>query len=279
MLENDIAILMATYNGEKYLREQIDSLLNQTCQDWHLYIHDDGSTDNTLTIIKEYASQHPNIIILDYPCQHGAKNNFLSMIGKADASYYMFCDQDDCWFPQKIEKELSAMKQMEQSHPGQPLIVFSDLSVTDSQLKVTKASMWADTRIRPELLSSFAVGGVHEYITGCTMLFNQQAKDVVILPAEKASMHDTWLTLCVLKAGGTVKAVFEPLVYYRQHEENAIGASSRAHRSMFYKLRNVKSTFAHDYAHWQMLRTLHYGSFFKYLYYKYLYRRLYTSKK
>jgi glycosyltransferase involved in cell wall biosynthesis len=96
-----IAILMATYNGEKYLGEQIDSLLAQTNMDWQLYIHDDGSTDNTQAILQEYAQKHSNIHILEYESQRGAMKNFLSLLQRVEADYYMFCDQDDVWLKQK----------------------------------------------------------------------------------------------------------------------------------------------------------------------------------
>ena len=100
---NRIAILMATYNGAKYLREQIDSLLAQTCQDWHLFIHDDGSSDDTMSIVNQYIETHPDkITILDYPSQGGACKNFLSMLEQVDSSYYTFCDQDDVWLPSWI---------------------------------------------------------------------------------------------------------------------------------------------------------------------------------
>lgn len=85
-----IAILLATYNGEKYLREQLDSLYQQTFTNWNIYIHDDGSTDHTSDILNEFAEKHDNFIILDYPSQHGAKDNFLSMLQAVDADYYFF---------------------------------------------------------------------------------------------------------------------------------------------------------------------------------------------
>ena len=103
MTNNSIAILMATYNGETYLKEQIDSLLAQTCQDWHLYVHDDGSKDGTVAIVKGYAEQYPEkVTLLDYPPQGGPCKNFLSMMEKVEAPYYMFCDQDDVWMPEKL---------------------------------------------------------------------------------------------------------------------------------------------------------------------------------
>ena len=137
MLENDIAILMATYNGEKYLREQIDSLLNQTCQDWHLYVHDDGSKDGTVNIVKSYAERYPDkVTLLDYPPQGGACRNFLSLLEKAEARYYMFCDQDDVWLPEKIALSLEEMKRQEALHLQKPVVIHTDLHIVDDKLTV-----------------------------------------------------------------------------------------------------------------------------------------------
>jgi rhamnosyltransferase len=102
-----IAILLATYNGGQYLMEQLDSLLQQTCQEWTLYIHDDGSTDNTYDILREYSQKHSNIYVLEYESQRGAMGNFLSLLQRVEADYYMFCDQDDVWLKQKVIKEFA----------------------------------------------------------------------------------------------------------------------------------------------------------------------------
>lgn len=110
---NTIAILMATYNGEKYLGEQIESILAQTYKDWHLYIHDDGSKDNTVTILKEFVAKHSQqITLLEYSSQGGACRNFLSMLERVDAPYYMFSDQDDVWLNEKIEIEYKKIKEL-----------------------------------------------------------------------------------------------------------------------------------------------------------------------
>ena len=127
-----IAILMATYNGEKYLGEQIDSLLAQTYKDWHLYIHDDGSTDNTNAILQEYAQKHSNIHVLEYESQRGAMRNFLSLLQRVEADYYMFCDQDDVWLKEKVELSFEEMKRQEAACQGKPIIVYTDLYVTDA---------------------------------------------------------------------------------------------------------------------------------------------------
>ena len=119
MQKLSLAILMATYNGEEFIREQINSILNQTYKNWKLIIHDDGSTDNTVDIIKEYTKKYPNKIILiedNIKC-NGAKENFSHLIKIAyknfNFDYILFSDQDDIWLPNKIEVSLSKIQEME----------------------------------------------------------------------------------------------------------------------------------------------------------------------
>ena len=109
-----LAILLATYNGEKFLPEQMDSLFSQTYADFVIYAHDDGSTDQTVGILRQYEKKYPEkLVILEYEPQGGAKNNFYSLMQRIDADYYMFCDQDDVWHPEKIEKTLKKILELE----------------------------------------------------------------------------------------------------------------------------------------------------------------------
>ena len=205
MTNNNIAILMASYNGETYLKEQIDSLLAQTCRDWHLYVHDDGSKDGTVAIVKEYAEQYPEkVTLLDYPPQGGPCKNFLSMMDKVEAPYYMFCDQDDVWMPEKIALSIQEMKRLEDAHPQKPIVVFTDLHVVDEHLNITYDSMWRYTGIHPQYIKTFEDTGGHTSIaTGCTMLFNKLSKTCCHYSFEKAIMHDCWVCLCTLRRGAS----------------------------------------------------------------------------
>ena len=280
MKQKTTAILLATYNGEKFLREQLDSLLQQTYSDWTLYIHDDGSTDSTKEIIKEYEQKYENITMLRYPSQKGAKNNFMSLLERVEANYYLFCDQDDVWRKDKVEKEMARMMVLEKDFPGKPVLVFSDLYVVDINLNITESSMWEKNNICPELLTNFIEGGAFEFVTGCTMLFNKEARNTINFERiEMATMHDAWITLCVLKSEGILSPVHEQLIYYRQHGSNTLGSSDWTEHGVVYKLLNIPTIIKRNYIHWKMLKALEYGSFFKYLKYKYLYRkRFYESE-
>lgn len=273
MKSKEIAILLATYNGGKFLKEQIDSLYAQSRKDWTLYIHDDGSTDNTPDIIKKYAQEHDNVVILDYPSQHGAKDNFFSMVDAVDASYYFFCDQDDKWLDNKIKTEMARMEQLERMNPESPIMVFSDVFVADEKLNIINRSLWKMSGAHIDFLATFEECGATPFVTGCTMLINRKAKETIIHPTDKATMHDAWITLCTLKAGGIISAVREPLLYYRQHGKNSLGASDESKRDWKYKLRNIKRIIKCDIAHWQMLKALGYGSIFKHIRYKFIYKK------
>ncbi|MDD4782006.1 MAG: glycosyltransferase, partial [Tissierellia bacterium] len=128
-----IDILLASYNGEKYIGEQIESILNQTYQDWFLYIKDDCSIDNTLDIALEYERKYIDkikVIKSDIP-SGSAKNNFFSMLPYSQNDYIMTCDQDDIWLPNKIELTFNKMKDVEKENSNIPILIHTDLKVVD----------------------------------------------------------------------------------------------------------------------------------------------------
>jgi len=267
-----IAILLATYNGEEYVAEQICSLLSQTMQGWTLYVHDDGSTDNTRQVLEELASEHQEIKILDYPSQGGAKNNFFSLVERVDADYYYFCDQDDCWLPEKMQKTMSRMLELETLNPGKPIVVHSDLYVADQNLNVIKDSFLKYSGIHPEYLNTLSEAGVSGLVTGCTMCFNAKAKSTIRRPYDKALMHDEWISLSVLKVGGIVSLIDEPLILYRQHFNNAVGAKDRNKLTIMSRLTHLYSFLKQHFRHYSMLKALGYGSYPKFIYNKMLYK-------
>ena len=276
-MNQHIAILMATYNGGSFLSEQIDSLLGQSYKDWHLYVHDDGSTDDTVTIVRRYMQEHPDkMTLLDYPSQGGACKNFLSMLGKVDAPYYMFCDQDDVWLPNKIELSIEMMKQLEAEHPDKPIVVHTDLKIVDEHLHGIFDSMYEYTGKYPQYIRTFNDTGGHTSIaTGCTMLFNRLAEKGCSPMTEKAIMHDCWLCLCTLKQKGVVYGIQDKTVLYRQHGDNCMGAgkTKAADVNILFRIRHFKKVYEQNRKYYAMLHAIGYGSIFKYLYYKIMYKR------
>lgn len=276
MNNNAIAILMATYNGEAFLSEQIESILAQTFQDWHLYIHDDGSTDNTLTIVREFVNQHPDkISLLDYPPQGGACQNFLSLMDRIESSYYMFCDQDDVWLPEKVELSFKEMQKLEQTYLGKAIVVCTDLYVSDAHLNIIHPSRWRFSAMYPPYIKTFDDCAPCAGVTGCTMLFNQAAKECCVYPVSPYAIHDNWLTLCVLKQKGILSGIDKPLMHYRQHGDNCMGAGAKdaTKIGIIYRVTNIRRILHRHIVQYKALQALGYGSVFKYIKQVLKYRR------
>ncbi len=247
-----IAILLATYNGEKHLEEQLNSLFRQSCQDFHLYIRDDGSTDNTMEILEQFTRKIPErITLIDDAQKHrGAALSFMYMLEQVESAYYMFCDQDDVWMDFKIEKTFARMQELEAANAtsaetrttvavaadavNKPLLVATDLEVVDENLQRIKESFNADLKIdvfkkHPNLIC------VRHVVTGCTMMFNEAAKKVSLPMSSLATMHDEWVALCVHFKGGSISILEEATIRYRQHSSNTLGAS-QASRSIWSRI-------------------------------------------
>lgn len=222
------AILMAVYNGERYIEEQLESILAQTNGNWELFIHDDGSTDCSLQIASRYVKQDPyRIHIVEGPPCGGAKENFLFLMRQINAPYVMFCDQDDVWLPEKIKLTFQKMREQEfRFGADTPLMVFSDLTVVDSKMHPIAERMSVYQKLDPRriLCKDLMIQNV---ITGCTVMVNRallkkalQAKDT-----DTVIMHDWWCAL-VASYFGKIAYLDSSLVLYRQHEDNSVGAKN-----------------------------------------------------
>jgi glycosyltransferase involved in cell wall biosynthesis len=223
-----IDIILATYNGEKYLSEQIDSIVSQTYCEWRLLIHDDGSLDQTIDIIKEYQRNYPaKILFVDDGINGlGVKDNFAHLMTLATSDYIMFCDQDDIWFNDKIEKSLDLMNRIESSvGTSVPIGVFSDLKVVGKELIPIAESMWAFISVSPKLVESIKYLAIRNCIIGCTMMINKYALRLSLPIPKEAVMHDWWVGLVILKNNGYLLPMTQPTALYRQHGLNVVGAS------------------------------------------------------
>lgn len=255
-----VAILLATYNGEKFLAEQLDSLLRQTFQEFCIYIHDDGSKDKTIDILKDYQQRFPNhIVILDYPSQNGACNNFFSLLDCVEAPYYMFCDQDDIWHKEKVEKSLNAIILEEKRTPDIPLFTYCNLRIVDEKGKVLHYDFWDTCQLYPEMYKSLA-HRVSFTIPGCTIAINHKTKEISG-DHKAALMHDGWLMIRTLAEGGKLICVNEILMDYRQHSTNTVGVECCYKKDHFWtklsKLRYLIKTHIKTY---KMLHAAGYGS-------------------
>ena len=227
MSEPLIDILMATYNGERFVGEQIESIQAQTYGNWRLLVSDDCSSDGTLDVVCRYAAEDERIRIVSEDVRYGgAKENFFALMSKTDAPYAMFCDQDDVWLPEKIEKSLTAvaLKELEIGD-NFPVALYTDMTVVDAGL-CTLADSFLDQE-RKKYLN----GDLHGFLSisgaaGCTMLFNRTLVDVVGCGNFSAAlMHDWWLAIVASSCGALIY-FDEPTVLYRQHGDNELGADS-----------------------------------------------------
>lgn len=264
-----ITILLATYNSEKYIHAQINSLLCQTYRDWRLVIRDDLSTDGTFAILQEYEEKYPDkISILDNRgVSKRAYLNFIELLKNTDSEYYMFCDHDDVWLHDKIEVSINRMNSLESSNPEKPILVHTDMRVVDQNLNIINNSFWDYTKLLPEK-TGFVDLVCCNSVNGCTILFNNKAKAFALRHVGHATMHDMLLAQTVAALGGIVSAVNMPTVLYRQHIDNVVGAHERNFEYYLKKIRNIKAVYADNLKCWHLSRQIKNYSLVYYLFVK-----------
>ena len=221
-----IDILLSTYNGEKYLEQQLQSIIEQSCADWHLIVRDDGSTDQTLCILDKFAKQDPRIsVFTDEKGNIGALRSYEELLKKSESDYVMFCDQDDVWLPEKISHTAEGMQDAESKFGVKtPLLVYSDLQVTDEKLTTVDTSFWHYAGIHPQNIVDFPTLAGKNCVTGCTTMINKTAKAVSLPFGEHALMHDHAIALSVIAHDGKLIENPHADILYRQHGSNVIGA-------------------------------------------------------
>jgi len=222
----EVDILLATYNGEKYLAEQLDSILSQTHTAWRLLIRDDDSSDSSLDIIQSYREKYPSQIILieDEEKNLGAYQNFARLLREATNNYIMFCDQDDIWLETKVADTLKAM--VDNERDATPLLVHTDLEVVDETLQTLQPSFVKKMHInvKRDKLNQLLMRNI---ATGCTMMINRPLLDLILPLPEKGVIHDWWIVL-VASIYGHIIYLDRATILYRQHGNNTIGASQES---------------------------------------------------
>lgn len=217
--------MLATFNGELFLAQQIESILAQDYEHLRLAVRDDGSSDGTLAIIRSFVERDPERVVLleDTLGNLGSTMNFLQLLLSSSADYVMLSDQDDVWLPGKVSLTLAAMKKSEQRHGREmPLLVHTDLMVVDRDLSVLAKSFWKYQKINPEhdAINRLLVQNV---VTGCTVMVNRSLLKLLRPIPDGAIMHDWWLAL-LAASFGRIGQVAAPTLFYRQHGSNAVGA-------------------------------------------------------
>ena len=234
-----IDVLLATYNGEKYIKEQIDSILNQSYKNIRLIISDDCSKDKTQEILKEYEKKDNRIELHIQEKNLGVVKNIEFLLKQVKNKYYMLSDQDDVWLPEKIEKSLETLLKNNVD------LVFGDLEVVDQDLKTMYPSfgdfMLLNKKIH-KYINSNRLNYIYNCVTGCTILAKKETIQK-ILPLPKKSkylIHDHWIGL-MTSIYGKVAYMPEKYIKYRQHGNNQVGTDKISHG--FKKLDQVRELF------------------------------------
>jgi glycosyltransferase involved in cell wall biosynthesis len=243
-----IDIILPAYNGEAFLVEQLNSLIAQSYTRWNLFTVDDGSTDGTSAILRQYTHMHPDKIhLLPHEESHsGHIRSLFALMQASSAEYLMFCDQDDVWVREKVNITLERMKQLEERFsPETPLLVFTDLALVDKNLNVISQSFWAHQKIDPDLSQHWKKLIAQNVVTGCTMMLNRRAKETAMSMMEYLRHelvthvidHDRCIAISIAKSGH-LGYVAVPTVCYRQHDANLTGALQYGVRYVFSKIKD-----------------------------------------
>jgi len=234
----NVAILLAVYNGEKYLHQQLDSIVNQSYKDWKLYIRDDGSLDDSLLIINKFIADYPDKLKLvdDNLKNLGSCNNFFQILKNVDADYYMFADQDDVWNTDKIEITLHHFINCEKKDEiKKPLLLHTDLEVVDINLNRIATSFWNYQQMDVIKGNSFNKLLVQNIVTGCTMMFNNELKMKLEILPDNVFVHDWWIALVASKFGSIDHTDIQT-IKYRQHPNNVAGAKQSGNKHFLKRL-------------------------------------------
>jgi glycosyltransferase involved in cell wall biosynthesis len=228
-----VQILMTTYNGERYLRTQIDSILEQDYPNIQLLIRDDGSSDSTLKILEEYSASNDKVSYYT-GVNLGVVNSNFDLIKRADttADYYSFADQDDYWMPNKISQAVLALEKLDKNQAllycGRPTLADKDLKILDVKINT------------PDIRPCFNNALVENICTGCTAVINNTMLVLVKehIP-EYVIMHDWWFYLLATYFG-QVYYDKESYILYRQHSDNVMGARTNYWNEFLTRLQNYK---------------------------------------
>lgn len=230
-MENEpfVQILLATYNGEKYLTEQLDSLITQTYTNWECLISDDCSTDKTLEIIEKYCHTDSRFKLVSKGIKHSSLNeNFLDLMQHSTAEYVLFCDQDDFWLDNKVETLVGRMVVVDNANENVPICVFSDSIIVDSKLSVLVESFQSTLKNDARHVDVIDVLGSN-VVQGCSSIINRKLVDVVVSEGnfDYFNVYD-WLIGAIASSNGVLVYIPDRLLLYRQHEFQVCGTKKES---------------------------------------------------
>jgi hypothetical protein len=235
-----VAILLSTYNGERFLAEQLASLAAQTHRDWVLFWRDDGSTDRTPELLRDFALGlgHGRSVQVNGGARIGPTPSFLRVLNAASSEgfdAFAFADQDDVWLPDKLARGTRALGMAAPEAPA--LYCARQVFVDDALVRI-------GISCRVRRAPGFPAALTQNVATGCTLMLNRAAATLVSRSQPPpGSYHDWWSYLLVAAAGGRVMADEKPSVLYRQHAGNLVGAPPSMPRRAFGALRRGPGVF------------------------------------
>lgn len=233
-----VDIVLATYNGEAFLAELLDSIRNQAYRNWRLLVTDDGSTDGTLSILDLYEKLDSRIKIVNKLRMGGPLQNFGKGLEYVDSDYFMFSDQDDVWDPEKINLLLELARNNEDKFGAtKPIGVFSSLKLIDDKGLLLAEDYYRYKNLNPKYNTSYKYLLWKCSAPGCVSIFNKAAYRAAMPLPINISMHDHW---CFLVCSLLGKVVFNdaPTINYRQHDSNVIGGQKH---SFVHKVVNIRA--------------------------------------
>lgn len=218
-----VQILMPVYNGEKYLKEQIDSFLRQTYTEWELLIRNDGSKDNSQLIIEDYCKKYPDKIrFIDKPKENlGLVGSLNVLLRQASGEYIMLSDQDDVWLPEKVELSLNEIKRIEKDN--KPAMVCTDAICVDENMKVISESFFESQKFISGIMGDKEKMMALNEVQGCTIIINKSALSYIYPLPSFMKIHDMWISL-ICAHYGSVSYLHKKTLLYRQHGGNTLGS-------------------------------------------------------
>ncbi|HDH1530278.1 MULTISPECIES: glycosyltransferase family 2 protein [Klebsiella pneumoniae complex] len=234
--DKKVDVIIATYNGATFLKEQLISIGNQSYKNLNIIISDDNSTDATISIAQELPY---NIVIYNNPPENGRGviSNFNNALIHSNGDYIFFCDQDDVWLPNKIETLMEEIFKIE-NDGNTPALVFSDMMLIDDKGEVINKSFYTYNNLNPENNKDIRFLHWKSTVYGCTMLINRKLLNISGLTPQYFNMHDHWYAINAAKYG-SISYCPQQLVLYRQHDSNVVGSHNK---SLLSKVLRFKKT-------------------------------------
>ena len=265
-----IEILLAVFNGEKHIKEQLNSIFSQTVNDWKVTVRDDGCSDNTMKIVNDFILKFPQkISVLDDGKGHlGSTLSFSSLLENSTGQYLFLCDQDDVWFENKLEICLEEMFKLEEDYGDIPLLVFTDLRVVDQNLNSIANSFLESQKLDPTIINSAVKLAAMNVVAGCTTLLNKSSLEFILPINSNKIIHDQWIAVNIAHFG-KISYLPQATLMYRQHSNNVLGSLNIG---MVYFMKKIFSPVKQLYIYKSLLFGLKFRiNVFEFLYYKMLF--------